>query len=219
MTALAPHVETWAVSREKLACTLKRFREQGAAAGPLTFGAHRKPEGGGAGCGPSERSSTSRNNANFVGKTPTKPNVITEKFRIITGMPTSEKVLSSLSSHNSGRFCPSVARQRGLMSVLLTRVFSRRERVVAYINNFKLHQGKSRLPTLASLPVILSLDPGNDHQTQFSTFRHGPEHFDFLFEESVVAYQLTNLRILTNSHVFGCGKASTMPVSISQPPR
>lgn len=101
MTALAPHVETWAVSREKLACTLKRFREQGAAAGPLTFGAHRKPEGGGAGCGPSERSSTSRNNANFVGKTPTKPNVITEKFRIITGMPTSEKVPSSLSSHKA----------------------------------------------------------------------------------------------------------------------
>lgn len=49
MTALAPHVETWAASGEKLACTLKRFREQGAAAGPLTFGAHRKSEGGGLG--------------------------------------------------------------------------------------------------------------------------------------------------------------------------
>lgn len=112
MTALAPHVETWAVSREKLACTLKRFREQGAAAGPLTFGAHRKPEGGGAGCGPSERSSTSRNNANFVGKTPTKPNVITEKFRIITGMPTSEKVPSSLSSHIDERSEGTAARAR-----------------------------------------------------------------------------------------------------------
>ena len=105
------------------------------------------------------------------------------------------------------------------MSVLLTRVFSRRERVVAYINNFKLHQGKSRLPTLASPPVINSLDLGNDYQTQFSTFRHGPEYFDFLFEESVVAYQLTNLRILTSSHVFGCVKASTMPVGVSRPLR
>lgn len=56
--------------------------------------------------------------------------------------------------------------QLGLMSVLLTRVSSRRECDAAYINNFKLHRRKPAQPTLPALTVILSLDPGNDRQTK-----------------------------------------------------
>lgn len=64
---------------------------------------------------------------------------------------------------------------RGLMSVLLTRVSSRRECDAAYINNFKLDRGKSAQPALATLPVILPLNPGNNRQAQlFSGCPHLP---------------------------------------------
>ena len=39
---------------------------------------------------------------------------------------------------------------------------SRRECDAAYINNFKLDRRKPAQPALATLAVILSLDPGND---------------------------------------------------------
>lgn len=48
---------------------------------------------------------------------------------------------------------------------------SRRKCDAAYINNFKLHRGKPAQPALATLTVILSLDPGNDRQTKLFTRR------------------------------------------------
>ena len=51
---------------------------------------------------------------------------------------------------------------KGLMSVLLTRVSSRRECDATYINNFKLDRCKSAQSTLPALTVILPFNPGND---------------------------------------------------------
>lgn len=48
------------------------------------------------------------------------------------------------------------------MSVLLTRVSSRRECDATYINNFKLDRCKSAQSTLPALTVILPFNPGND---------------------------------------------------------
>lgn len=45
MAAQIPHVETSADARAQLSSVLKRFRRDGAAAEPLIFGSHRKPEG------------------------------------------------------------------------------------------------------------------------------------------------------------------------------
>ena len=64
--------------------------------------------------------------------------------------------------------------EMGLMLVCLTRVSSRRECDAAYINNFKLDRGKSAQSALATLPVVLPLDPRNNRQTKFFPGRPHP---------------------------------------------
>lgn len=58
---------------------------------------------------------------------------------------------------------PSWIRSSGSAVGLIDSGFSsRRECDAAYINNFKLHRRKPAQPALATLTVVLSLDPRND---------------------------------------------------------